>query len=52
MYGHEEGEDAVEEAYTPPATGIAMGIGVILLFLLGMYPNFFMELIARAVSLL
>jgi len=52
MYGHEEGEVTDDSAYVPPATGIAMGIGVILMFLLGLYPNFFMELIARAVALL
>jgi len=51
MYGHEEGREE-KKAYIPPATGLAMGIGVVLLFLLGLYPNFFMELIARAVALL
>lgn len=53
MYGH-SAETVGEErkVYVPPATGIAMGIGVILLFTLGMYPNYFIELIARAVALL
>ena len=54
MYGHEDSEVSEEKkkAYVPFATGMAMGIGVILLFLLGLYPNFFMGLIARAVALL
>ncbi len=52
MYGHEESGASEEKAYVPAATGASMAIGVILLFLLGLYPNFFMDLIARAVALL
>ena len=52
MYGHDEGENSEEKAYVPAATGVSLAIGVALLFLLGLYPNFFMDLIARAVALL
>jgi NADH-quinone oxidoreductase subunit N len=47
-----DADEREKPLHIPSRTAVSMGIGVILLFLLGLYPDIFMELIARAIALL